>query len=493
MRLKLSNILPPDYFKLNVAKNCYQPIQPIEIYNTLEFQITLPETSSQELMMIAMTYNSTQSPNLTLVLNHKTMNRILFTSNTYTDDKILSQRIEEGPFYFQKGKNFIKLSTESGFPDIYAIEIYPFVNNINKVPSDFSYRMSDFILIESYNIYGGFFWHLNNFLMCSHFAENFKKIPIVNFDRGLFINNTSVENDFVKENPNWFFNYFQYYTDIPPSVYQSIINHPKRNRIDIQAINNYQKYKKFADDNKVLEFKREAFLWVQDNYYQNKSYRELIPKYLKPLPHILKKKLEVKAKYLPKRTTNHFYIGVHYRGTDKIEEELNPEQNPKHYSYHKIYELLVHRARKVMEEKPSADIYIVACSDEQPFLDFLKQKLNRKLIYYPGATRSRLDTSNLQEDFTSIPNRNMDVDLVGLGKEKLETYKKRKQLIDNCIHLGNKNVSNYTKGLDCLLDCYMLEDVDILYKSKGNFSYFIEYLNQNPNLVSYNIHEELEE
>ena len=39
----------------------------------------------------------------------------------------------------------------------------------------------------------------------------------------------------------------------------------------------------------------------------------------------------------------------------------------------------------------------------------------------------------------------MDVDLVGLGKEKLETYKKRKQLIDNCIHLGNKNVSNIPK------------------------------------------------
>ena len=149
--------------------------------------------------------------------------------------------------------------------------------------------MSDFVLIEPYNIYGGFFWHLNNFLMCCHFAETFNKIPIVNFDRGLFINNT-MENDFVKQNPNWFFNYFQYYTDIPPSVYQSIINHSKRNRIDIQAINNYQKYKKFADDNKVLEFKRDAFLWVQDNYYQNKSYRELIPKYLKPLPHVLKKR-----------------------------------------------------------------------------------------------------------------------------------------------------------------------------------------------------------
>ena len=77
-------------------------------------------------------------------------------------------------------------------------------------------------------------------------------------------------------------------------------------------------------------------------------------------------------------------------------------------------------------------------------------------------------------------------------KEKLEIYKKRKLLIDNSIHLGNKNVSNYSKGLDCLLDCYMLEDVDILMKSKGNFSNFIEYFNQNPKLKTYNIHEELE-
>lgn len=489
MPLKLENILPAENFKFNVKKNCYQPVNSC---NRIEFEINIPNASKQTLMMIAVTYNSTEKPNLQLVINHKTINGTFFTAITHSHDKILSQRIEEGPFYFQIGKNSIELLTETNFPDIYALEIYPFINNINKIPSEYSHKMNDFIVLEPYNIYGGFFWHLNNFLMCCHFAETFNKIPIVNFDRGLFINNTSVENDFIKGNPNWFFNYFQYYTDIPPSIYQSILKHPKRNRIDTQAINNYQKYKKFADDNKVLEFRREAFLWVQDNYYKNKSYKDLIPKYLKPLPHVEKKKLEIKSKYLPTRTENHFYIGVHYRGTDKIEEELNPEQHPKHYSYLQIYNLLVNRARKVLEKKPKADIYIIACSDEQPFLDFLKKKLNQKLKYYPGATRSRIDTSNLQEDFTTIPNRNKDVDLVGLGKEKLETYKKRKQLIDNSIHLGSKNVSNYTKGLDCLLDCYMLEDVDILYKSKGNFSYFTEYLNQNPNLVSYNIHEELE-
>ena len=108
----------------------------------------------------------------------------------------------------------------------------------------------------------------------------------------------------------------------------------------------------------MLEFKREGFLYVSDSYYQNKSYRDLIPKYLKPLPHVQKKKLEIKAKYLPIKTEKHFFIGIHYRGTDKIEEELNKEQQPKHYSYTKIYDLLVSKAKEVIQEKPM-QIYIL--------------------------------------------------------------------------------------------------------------------------------------
>ena len=49
------------------------------------------------------------------------------------------------------------------------------------------------------------------------------------------------------------------------------------------------------------------------------------------------------------------------------------------------------------------------------------------------------------------------------------------------MHLGHKNISNYKKGIDCLIDALILEDCDILFKSKGNFSMFCKLFNKNPN------------
>ena len=122
--------------------------------------------------------------------------------------------------------------------------------------------------------------------MLCYLCRKFNKIPVVNFNRGLFVNNTSLENNLIQCNENWFFNYFENYNAVPPSIYEAIIKYPKKNRINLQAIKNYQKFKMFCHDDIVLEFRREAFLWVQNSFYQNKSYRELIPKYLRVLPHI---------------------------------------------------------------------------------------------------------------------------------------------------------------------------------------------------------------
>ena len=486
MKLNLSEILTEPLFKFNVLKNCYECQQR---YKSLTFDFLLPIEESQTLIMIAITYNSYTKPNLLLKINSKLVHTNFLNQATQSQDKIMCLRMEAGPYLMYQGTNKIELWSGNLFPDIYNIEIYPYVKNRNQTISTFSYKMSDFVYLNTYNIYGGFFWHLNNFLIMCHFCETFNKIPIVNFDAGLFVNNTSIENTMIKENSNWFFNYFQNYSEVSPSVYQSVICHPKKVKINIQSIKNYRKYNKFCNENIVLEFKRDGFDWSKKNFYDTKAYRKLIPKYLKVLPHIEKIKLEMLEKYFPKPAENQKFIGIHYRGTDKIEEELNPEQHPKHYSYQKIYEMLVNKARDLIEVNSKYDIYIVACSDELPFLTFLKKKLNRKLIYYEEAIRSNITTSDLQEDFTKIPNRNKDVELVSLTSQQLDIYKKRKKLIDNSIHLGNKNVSNYKKGLDCLLDCFLLEKVDVLYKSKGNFSLFCEYLNQKENLESIYIHE----
>ena len=89
-----------------------------------------------------------------------------------------------------------------------------------------------------------------------------------------------------------------------------------------------------------------------------------------------------------------------------------------------------------------------------------------KIIYYKDASRSVINTSGMIHNFTNIPRRDMTIDEKLLNGEQLITYKARERLLENSLHLGNKNISNYKKGIDCLTDALMLENVDILYNQK---------------------------
>ena len=205
MKLNLSEILTEPLFKFNVLKNCYECQQR---YKYLTFDFLLPIEESQTLIMIAITYNSYTKPNLLLKINSKLVHTNFLNQPTQSHDKIMCLRMEAGPYLMFQGTNKIELWSGNLFPDIYNIEIYPYVKNRNQTISTFSYKMSDFVYLNTYNIYGGFFWHLNNFLMLCYLCRKFNKIPVVNFNRGLFVNNTSLENNLIQCNENWFFNYF---------------------------------------------------------------------------------------------------------------------------------------------------------------------------------------------------------------------------------------------------------------------------------------------
>ena len=485
MKLELSKLFKPPSFILDVKRNCYRPDK-MNASLKFEFQVAKEEKT---LYMIAFTYNSMRKPHLILKINNNIISNNLLKKATLSYDKLMALREEDGPFYLEKGINTIEIISERIFPDTYELELYPYSENINKAINPYSYKMSDFVYLDCYNIYGGFYWHINNFLICSYFCEKFGKIPIVNFNSGLFVNNTSIENNMIRHNQNWFYNYFQSYVSLPPSIYQAVLENPHKVRIDNKSMVNFKKYHKFCNDNQVLQFKREAFLYFRDYFYQDKKYKELINKYLQPLPHIRDLVEEIKKKHFPLPKDNLKLIGIHYRGTDKIEEELCPEQKPKHYSYEAIYEMIVDKARTLIQERGDYDIYIVGCSDEKPFLDFLKHRLKNKFICYEDAVRSFLNTSELDTDFKKIPNRNKNIDVSNLNDSQTKIYNQRKELLDNSVHLGNKNISNYKKGMDCLIDCLLLEDVDILYKSKGNFSLYCEFFNRNENAEIINIHD----
>jgi len=481
----LSNIISLEDFTFDSIKKCYKPKKN---NINIKFDQTVITKQSQVLFMLAIEYNSIRRPAMGLKINEKIVNFDLLSKSTSSDNSLLAFRYEEGPFYLKSGKNEIEIICQGLCPDIYSIELYPYKDNINKTINPYSYKLSDFVYLDCYNLYGGFFWHINNFIICCYFCEKFGKIPIVNFTNGLFMNNTSIESYLIKKNTNWFYNYFQNYVELPPSIYECVINAPNKVRLNQKTMNNYRTYKKFCNENQTLEFRREGFLSLREKVYTENAHSKLIKKYLKPLPHITQLVKNIKDELFPQKNENLRYIGIHYRGTDKIEEELNKEQHPKHYKYQDIYNLIVDTARDLIKENENYDIYIIACSDEQPLIDFLKKKLRNKLLYYKDANRSNLETSNLSIDFTQIPNRDKNIDENKLDENKKEIFNKRKELIDNSIHMGSKNISNYKKGLDCLIDVLLLDEVDVLLQSKGNFSLYCEYFNKNENLKVIPIH-----
>ena len=488
MKLDLNKIFKLPEFTFDGGRKCYRPKK---LNAKIKFQYNVATQQDRVLFMLSFTYNSIQRPNLVLKINGKIMNSRLLTSYTGSYDKLMSLRMEDGPYYFNKGINEIEVISGRIFPDIYEMELYPYTQNLNQQINAYSYKMSDFVIIECYNLYGGFYWHINNFIMCCYFCNKFNKIPIVNFSNGLFCHNTSVENNMIKQNTNWFYNYFKNYLDIPPSIYQAVLQCPNKVRINNISLSNYKKYHKFGNDNEVLLFKREGFLSIRERCYVEEAHSKLVPKYLQVLPHITQVMNKIKSEIFPVKNDLQRFIGIHFRGTDKIEEVSNKEQCPKHFKYEDVYQMLIEKARKLIQENSRYDIYIIACSDEQPFIDFLKKRLRKKLICYNGANRSPLNTSGLKEDFTKIPNREKGINLNTLNPEQKKLYEKRSELIDKSIHMGTKNLSNYKKGLDCLIDAFLMEDVDFLYQSKGNFSLYCEYFNKNSNLKVLSIEDEL--
>ena len=405
---------------------------------------------------------------------------------TGTYDKILSHRFEDGPYKLKVGYNNFVIECEGIFPDIYSLEMTPLIENINKYPSISSFKKSDFILIENYNNYGGFYWCLNNYMICCYVCEKFRKIPIVNFNSGLFMNNTNIESSLIKENTNWFYNYFENPIGyIPYTIHNSVINSSKRKTLDEITLPILEQNKIIGDEDTVTYFNRYSFKLFTREFHTKKPYRAILDKYIKILPNIKKHINDIKLRLFPEKSPLNKFIGIHYRGTDKIEEKGSIEQHPIHYKYNEVSNLVYKKLKDYSRQNPKFKVYIVITTDEEPFLKFMINKFRDKIIYYKDASRSVINTSGMIHNFTNIPRRDMTIDEKLLNGEQLITYKARERLLENSLHLGNKNISNYKKGIDCLTDALMLENVDILYKSKGNFSMFCMLFNKNPNAKNF--------
>ena len=190
-------------------------------------------SSKKQQVFLIIQYNSSIKPRLSLKINDKFVSDNLLVHNTQSINKLISFRIQLGPFEVEEGNNKFELISNGTFPFLYHLEVSenPQIINSNFIINDFfKLKMSDFILLETYNTYGGFFWHIHNYFICSYVADKYNKIPIINFKGTLYLSNTDDFN-LIKNNNNWFYNYFTSVLDLPYTTHNTVINFPKKKKI----------------------------------------------------------------------------------------------------------------------------------------------------------------------------------------------------------------------------------------------------------------------
>jgi len=467
-------------YNLNELGIRYNPLY--EAFIILEKNSTLSfnyKSSKKQLVFLIIQYNSSTKPFLSLKINNKFVNNNLLVHNTHSINKLIGFRTQLGPFEMNDGDNKFEIVCNGTFPFLYHLEVSenPQIINSNFLINDFfKLQMSDFILLETYNTYGGFFWHIHNYFICSYLADKYNKIPIVNFKGTLYLSNTDDFN-LIQKNSNWFYNYFNSVLDLPYTTHNTVINFPKRKKLLKSNINE-------KGDNFVFYFCYETF--TDFNLIQNEldlnQKREYIQSKLKLLPYLKNMINKIKNDLIPKKS-NQKLIGIHYRGTDKIEEQNLDEEHPIHLEYERIEKILQDK----IQELRNWEVKIIVTTDENPLIKFLKKKLGDKIINYNQANRSKIKTSGLSYKFQLTPSRDKIYDKSILDQISRKELVLKEKLINNSIHMGHKNLSNYKKGLDCLIDAYMLSDCDIIFKSKGNFSNYCTFLNVNTKLEVFDL------
>lgn len=190
-------------------------------------------------------------------------------------------------------------------------------------------------------------------------------------------------------------------------------------------------------ENGVLECSYEVYKHVitEGFFLSREEGFQLIQKYIHLKPEIQK----ALDQFVNKKFKDHFVIGVHFRGTDKIVEWRRS-------SYEEVYKGL----KKILSGLSSAQkkkLKIFIATDEQPFIDYMEKKLPRQIIY----------ADNVRSPDPQTP-----------------------------LHHSNQLFnSNYQKGKEALLDCLLLSKCQILLRPNSCFSWASTLFNPTMECIVY--------
>jgi hypothetical protein len=315
----------------------------------------------------------------------------------------------------------------------------------------------DVMLLKNYNQEGGFFWQMYNVLNMLYVCEQRGFLPVVIFDTGLYFEKRP---EFTATIPtydpeNWFNHFFQ-------PINKS--NKPQHYWLDYAQKNKLQPYENNTDKKPVMLFNRATLKTIHPDKNRTKSFTHLWHKYIKVQPHILKLVDDFKKNHaFPSKTV----IGLHFRGTDKFASKTGSEDKPLHYEYGFCEKLLMDHIQRHSLTKDTAVVFIA--TDEEPFIEFMQTKanLNGVPVCRTNSIRSGVSTSGLFMDTTKCQK--------GISDSAVCT--KYNKLITDSVHRGFPDESKYKKGEDVLVDVLLLSCSNVFFRSRGNVSNFIGYIN----------------
>mgnify|MGYP000310999605 CR=1 FL=1 len=297
---------------------------------------------------------------------------------------------------------------------------------------------------------------IHNAIVADNEAKKRNLKLVVLFDTGLYLEkDPKFQQDYSEfvdsGNNNWFNYYFKPIGTDDPEINQLW----KEGKLD--NLPSYNRYN-FVKNTIGYEFDRNSYERADKNFDFSKGFSELIK--LKPY---LQEKVQ---NFYDKNMKNKFLIGIHARGTDKFSSVDSHENNPKHFTYQKYCEEV---EKEILAQKNSGNkkqIAVFACSDEQPFIDYIHKQLGGKyeIISADNILRANISTSGINI-------------LCDDENPECEKYK------NNSIHRGMSGESNYKKGLDAIYEVCLLSKCDVFYKSRGNFSNSVNYINPNQKII----------
>lgn len=322
------------------------------------------------------------------------------------------------------------------------------------------------LMVTNFNPEGGFFWQLFNVLHASHMAQKYKLQLVIRMTSGLYLEtDAKFQTHYrsylgnVKDDNNWWNYYFQ--------PVGTVAQHQWLHQLQLQhaRIPSMAEFDKVQSS--VYQWDRAAFN-KRDHPHCNMGVEWARTVHLQPW-------IDQKWKTL---MTNHQLqhtpvIGVHYRGTDKFGDKTSSEDHPVHYNYQDVLRLVSEYMVQHRGTSSNRPAYKIVCaSDEQPFIDFMKQQLGADRVVCTDSIRSTMSTSGLL-----LASWKCSPGFRGPEYAYDPDCRLYKQLRECSIHRGFPDQSKYKKGEDVLLDVLLLSKCEFFFASRGCVSQFPFYIN----------------